>query len=100
MSWEQFLDFPNDDRAEYADGKTFVGPPPSFGHQEVRQRLRDLPKAQLGSAAIVGVGWRLPGERPRLRIAEACDGARHYRAAGVRQYWIVDPRDRVLDVFQ
>src|SRR5664280_1473653 len=105
---------------------------PSFGHQEVRQRLRDLPKAQLGSAAIVGVGWRLPGERPRLRIAEACDGAqqsadrrrgdrrttivievlspiaptissasrRNISRGGVRQYWIVDPRDRVLDVFQ
>jgi hypothetical protein len=56
MSWEQFLDLPDDDRAEYVDGKTFVGAPPSFGHQEVRQRLRDLPKAQLGSAAIVAVG--------------------------------------------
>ena len=64
--WEQFLDLPDDDRAEYLDGKTVVGPPPSFGHQEVRQRPRDLPKAPLGSAAIVGVGvgWRLPGEPP------------------------------------
>jgi len=133
MSWEQFLEIPDDERAEYVDGKAFVSPPPSFAHQEICQRLRDVLKAQLGAGAIVavGVGWRLPGERPRLRIpdamvlTEAPSGdvvttaptvvievlstnrtddlvrkSTEYLGAGVRQYWIVDPRDRVLDVFE
>src|SRR5664280_3392918 len=46
MSWEQFLEIPDDERAEYVDGKAFVSPPPGFAHQETCQRLRDVLKAQ------------------------------------------------------
>jgi hypothetical protein len=52
MSWEQFLEIPDDERAEYVDGKAFVSPPPGFAHQETCQRLRDGHglKAQLAQA--------------------------------------------------
>jgi Uma2 family endonuclease len=133
MSWEQFLALPDEARAEYSDGKAYVPPPPTFAHQEVCQRLRDVIKTQLGPSVVVAVGvaWQLPGDRQRLRVpdlmvlADVPPGdvvttaplvvvevlssnrsddlvrkSTEYLAAGVGQYWIVDHRDRVIDVFQ
>ena len=131
MSWAQFLAPPTDVRAEYADGKALVTPPPSFAHQEVCQRLRDVLKRTLGTTAVVavGVGWRLPGDALRLRIPDVMLLAEppsedvvtaaplvvfevlssnrtdnlvrkstEYLDAGASHYWVVDPRDRVIDV--
>ncbi len=133
MSWEQFLELPGDARAEYVDGKALVNPPPTYGHQKVCLRLRDILTAQLGAAATVAVavGWLFPGDRPRLRIPDLMvldsepagdlvteappvvvevlstnrvdDLVRkstEYLDAGAAQYWIIDPRDRVMDVFR
>ena len=133
MSWDQYLALPDDARAEYSDGKAYVPPPPTFAHQEVCQRLRDVIKTQLGPSVVVavGVGWQLPGDRQRLRVPDLMvladvplgdvvttaplvvvevlstnrsDDLVHksteYLAAGAGQYWIVDPRDRVVDVFR
>ena len=132
MSWEQFLALPDDARAEYADGRAYVNPPPSYAHQRICLRLRDLLVSRLGGRAVIvlGVGWRLPGGPPRLRIpdlmvlhgepsgdlvtdappvvVEVLSSNRgddlvrkstEYLRAGAGQYWIVDPRDRVVDVY-
>jgi hypothetical protein len=59
-------------RAEYSDGKAYVTPPPTFAHQEICQRLRDVIKTQLGRSVVVAVGvaWQLPGDRQRLRVPD------------------------------
>jgi Uma2 family endonuclease len=132
MSWEDFLELPEELRAEYSGGRAFVNPPAGFRHQQICLRLRDVLVAQLGASAVVAmaVGWRLPSDRPRLRIPDlmvlqappagdlvtdaptvvvevvstnrAHDYVRkvtEYLEAGAGQYWIVDPRDEVMDVF-
>ena len=61
MTWREFLDLPDDLRAEYVDGKALVHPPPSYTHQTICLRLRDLLFGRLGTQAIIAfaVGWRV-----------------------------------------
>lgn len=132
MEWEEFVRLPDDERAEYVDGRVFMTPPPTYGHQKICMLLRDVLTSQLQPPAIVavGVGWQLPGPVRRLRIpdvmvldSEPADGvvtsvprivvevlstnrsddlvrkSTEYLDAGAGQYWIIDPRDRALDVF-
>jgi Uma2 family endonuclease len=132
-TWDVYLALPDELRADYADGAVPVHALPTYGHQKLCLRLRDLLTAQLGDKAVValGVGWLLPGaagatvrvpdlmvmlEEPVTDIvtsappivAEVLSANRsddlvlkspEYLAAGVEQYWILDPRDRVLDLF-
>jgi hypothetical protein len=53
MSWEQFLEIPDDERAEYVDGKAFVSPPPGFAHQETWQ-APSSPSASAGGSPANG----------------------------------------------
>ncbi len=132
MEWDDFLQLPNDLRAEYVDGRVFMTPPPTYGHQKICMLLRDLLTSQLKPPATVavGVGWLLPGAVRRVRIPDVMvlDGepaddvvktvphivvevlstnrsddlvrkSTEYLDAGAGQYWIVDPRDRAMDVF-
>jgi predicted nucleic acid-binding protein len=57
MSWEQFLDLPDDDRAEYVDGKTVV----TAGRQH-RVRVMDLLIAATAKAHGVRLYTRNPGD--------------------------------------
>ena len=132
-SWDVYLALPDEMRADYADGVVPVHALPTYGHQKLCLRLRDLIADQLGDSAVValGVGWLLPGaagatvrvpdlmvmpEEPVTDIvtnappivAEVLSANRsddlvlkspEYLAAGVEQYWILDPRDRVMDLF-
>lgn len=132
MDWDEFVRLPDDVRAEYVDGRVFMTPPPTYGHQKICLLLRDVLRSQLQPPATVavGVGWQLPGPVRRVRIPDVMvlDGepvddvvqtvpqivvevlstnrsddlvrkSTEYHDAGAGQYWIVDPRDRALDVF-
>jgi Uma2 family endonuclease len=131
MSWERYWSLPEEIRAEYSDGRAFVTPTASFRHQLVSQRLCDVLRRDLPSAAVAqAVGWRLVEEPPRLPIpdvtvlggppagdvvadppavvievlstnrgADLVRKATEYLDAGAGQYWIVDPRDRVIECF-
>jgi len=72
MTYEQYLDLPDEVRAEYVDGEALMNLAPSFRHQEVCLRLADLLRAQLGPAAVVAlaVGWQLADRAPKLRIPD------------------------------
>lgn len=72
MSYERFLELPDELRAEYVDGEAIGNPPPSFRHQMICLRLRDLLIAQLGGEAVVAldVGWRVTEDGPVLRIPD------------------------------
>ena len=133
MTWREFLDLPDNLRAEYVDGKALVNPPPSYPHQTTCLRLRDLLVGRLGTQVIIAlaVGWQVFQEARHLRIPDLMlleaepDGpvvttpppvvvevlstnrsedlvrkSTEYLEAGVGQYWIVDPRDRVIDVYE
>lgn len=129
-SYAEYLDLPDDLRADYVNGEVQVNPPPSFAHQRICQRLRDLLVATVPRDLVaVAVGWQLSDEPPHVRIPDVAvlasepagtlitepplaavevlstsrtddlvRRATEYLRAGVGQYWIVDPRDEVLDV--
>lgn len=130
-SFEEYLALPDDLRAEYVDGAILMNPPPSFRHQMICLRLRDLLVSALPDAiVVVSAGWQMGSGNPRVRIpdlavlaAEPLENliteapvvavevlstnrsddlvrkSAEYLEAGVGQYWIVDPRDGVVDVF-
>ena len=132
MTYEQFLELPDDMRAEYSGGEAIMTPAPSFRHQKACRAMADLLTDQLAGGAVVAlaVGWSLASRSPTLRIpdvlvlAEEPDGdlvtaapvvvvevlstnrgndlvrkSAEYLAAGAGQYWVVDPRDRVVSVY-
>ena len=59
MSWPAFLVLPDGDRVEFSQGHAIVSPPPTFAHQEICQRLRDILRSGLGADTVVAVatGW-------------------------------------------
>lgn len=129
-SYAQYLDLPDDLRANYVNGEVLMDPPPSYAHQRICQRLRDLLVATVPRDLIaVAVGWQLSDDPPHVRIPDVAVLASEpagslitepplvavevlstnrtddlvrksteYLRAGVGQYWIIDPRDEVLDV--
>jgi Uma2 family endonuclease len=132
MSWEEYWALPDELRAEYSDGRAFVSAAPVYRHQKVSMRLaavlqRDLPDLEV----VVGAGWRMVDQPPRLRIPDVAvlraapvgdvitepplvvievlssnrtddlvRKATEYLDAGAGQYWIVDPRDNVIDCYR
>lgn len=131
VSYQAYLDLPDELRAEYVNGVVIVNPPPSFVHQRICLRLRDALVTALPSAVVaVAVGWKLSPDRQDIRIpdvavldAEPAEDlvavppllvvevlstnrsddlvrkSTEYLDAGAGQYWIMDPRDRVLDAY-
>ena len=131
MSWEDYLDLPDDTRAEYADGFVYVSPSPTYGHQWICRQLSEVLRVAFPSAdVIIAAGWTSTAARRWLRVPDVSvlraaphgdhitdppviavevmssnrsdDRVRKYAEyfeAGAEQYWIVDPRDRAIDVF-
>lgn len=132
MPWHAFLALREDRRVEYSEGVAIVNPPPTFAHQEICQRLRDVLKSSLGDHSVVAVatGWvnasinwtRIPDlmvlakapaggdvvtAPPAVAIEVLSTNRRddlvaksvEYHREGAEQYWIVDPRDRLIDVY-
>ncbi len=132
MSWGEFLARPDGERAEYSEGVAIMSPPPTFEHQEICQRLRDVLKSCLGTDSVVAVatGWvhasanwaRIPDlmvlpsppaggdvvTDPPFVVIEVLSSNRRddlvtksveYHREGAGQYWVVDPRERAIDVY-
>lgn len=130
-SYADYLALADGLRAEYVDGEVLVNPPPSYLHQMICLRLRDLLLAGLpGALVVVAAGWQMAADSPQVRIPgvavlaaepqgaliseaplvviEVLSTSRHddlvrksgeYLGAGVGQYWVLDPRDQVFDIF-
>lgn len=93
MTWEQYWELSDDLRAEYSDGEVIVNPAPSVRHQQISRRLANVLEAQLdGAVVVVEV---LSGNRQEDLVRRSVE----YLAAGAGQYWVVDPRDRRVDVY-
>lgn len=131
MSFADYLDLPDELRAEYVDGEAIMGPPPTYEHQQICQRVVTLLNAEVAEPLVVvaAAGWHLSEDRIRIpdvmvlrqapagplvteaplvtvevlstnRSEDLVRKSTEYLEAGVGQYWIVDPRDRVIDVFE
>lgn len=131
VSYAEYLSLPDILRAEYVNGEVLVNPPPSFAHQKICLRIRDLLVAVVPRDLVaVAVGWQVSSDPPHVRIPDVAVLRREpaggliteaplvaievlstnrsddlvrksaeYHEAGVGQYWVIDPRDEVLDVF-
>ena len=129
MSWEQYTELPEDPRVEFLDGRLLVSPSPSRVHQNAARRLAAALEPVLPEDLRVTTAWswrtasaefipdvmvhahtaettRFTGT-PQL-VVEVLSGNRgddlvlksaRYAAAGLPHYWVLDPRDRVLDTY-
>jgi Uma2 family endonuclease len=127
LTYEDYLLFPEDrQRHEILDGEHYVTPAPSMGHQGVSMYLSEklgffVREHRLGRVfaapadllfvsnerAAILTQANVQGA-PDLLIEILSDSTRRrdetlkrdrYERAGVREYWIVDPRRRVVRVF-
>lgn len=130
MSWEEYVALGTEPRTEYVEGKVLVSPRPSKRHQRIARRLADGIEDVLPAGFEVSTDWswmigddefapdvmvlaetdedvRFTGT-PVLAIevlssnrsSDLVMKAFKYAAAGLPQYWVVDPRDEVLDAFE
>lgn len=78
MSYEEYLDLPEDVRAEYVDGEVVVTPPPRLSHQKAEMRLGvTLSNAFPGLTVVGEAGLSTAPTRkrvPDLMIFAAADG--------------------------
>ncbi|WP_183095036.1 Uma2 family endonuclease [Nocardioides stalactiti] len=128
MSWEEYLATPEHPRHEWVDGMAVVSPDPVWRHERVARKLANLFDAVDGLYGSSGGNVKLPENRVRIPDALATtqpeglfieqpvlvvevlspstrseDLVRkppEYAAAGIEQYWIVDPAQRSLEVKQ
>jgi Uma2 family endonuclease len=130
MSWEEYTRLGDDVRAEYIDGRAVMTPSPSRRHQDASRRLAQALDEVVPPTHRVTLAWswrvghdefvpdimvhpqtdediRFTG-LPAL-VVEVLSTNRgddlvrktaKYAAAGLTQYWILDPRDRVLDAYE
>jgi Uma2 family endonuclease len=129
MSWEEYTRLGEDVRAEYIDGRAVMTPSPSRQHQDAARRLAQAIEAVLPAGYGVTMGWSWKPRRdefvPDVLVYPQTDEVvrytglpvlvvevlstnrgddlvrktQKYAAVGLPHYWIVDPRDRVLDAY-
>lgn len=116
-------------RGEYIDGALVMTPSPSSQHQNICHRLVTMLEAVRGEDEVVaGWAWSIGGDElipdvmvhphtedsarftgmPHLvvevlsgnRVDDLVVKATKYAAAGLRDYWVVDPRDHLVECFQ
>lgn len=129
MSWEEYTRLGDDVRAEYIDGRAVMAPSPTRRHQDAARRVAQALDAVVPATHRVTLAWSWRVGRdefvpdvmvhpqtdedirftglPAL-VVEVLSSNRgddlvrktvKYAAAGLPHYWILDPRDRVLDAY-
>lgn len=126
MSWEEYLATPEHPRHEWVDGVVVVSPDPVWRHQHVARKLANAFDDVDGLYGSISGNIRLPGNRVRIpdayattktegrfidkpvlvvevlspstRSEDLLRKAPEYAAAGIEQFWIVDPEHRTLEV--
>lgn len=126
MSWEEYLALPEHPRAEWVDGEVVVSPDPVWRHQRIARKLANAFDEVPGLLGSTSGNIRLPGNRVRIPDAFATTApgelfierpelvvevlspstrsedllrkAPEYAAAGIGQFWLVDPDARTLEV--
>lgn len=126
MSWEEFLATPEHPRHEWVDGIVVVSPDPIWRHQRAARKLANAFDEVDGLYGSSSGNIKLPGNRVRIpdayattkpeglfiekpvlvvevlspstRSEDLLRKAPEYAAAGIGQYWIVDPDHRSLEV--
>ena len=102
-TWEDVLRMPDDgNRYEFIGGRLYMTPAPVTRHQRVVMRLcsalsRILVDSRHGEAFCAPLLVEFPGTGDRVQPDLLfISNARH----GVREYWIVDPDEDVVDVWR
>lgn len=126
MSWDEYVALPAHPRTEWVDGEAVVTPDPAWRHQRIARKLANAFDAVDGLFGSTSGNIRLPGNRVRIPDAYATTGpaelfvdspelvvevlspstrsedllrkAPEYAAAGIGQFWVVDPDLRTLEV--
>ncbi|WP_182377948.1 Uma2 family endonuclease [Nocardioides sp. WS12] len=126
MSWEDYLATPEHPRHEWVDGVVVVSPDPVWRHQRVARKLANVFDEVDGLYGSTSGNIKLPHNRVRIpdayattkpeglfieqpvlvvevlsqstRSEDLLRKAPEYAAAGIEQYWIVDPEHRTLEV--
>jgi Uma2 family endonuclease len=130
MSWEEYTRLGDDVRAEYIDGRAVMTPRPSRRHQDAARRIAQALDEVVPRTHRVTLAWSWRTRRDEfvpdvmvhpetdedvrftglpVLVVEVLSSNRgddlvrktvKYAAAGLPHYWIVDPRDRVLDAYE
>ena len=128
MSWEEYLATPEHPRHEWVDGIVVVSPDPIWRHQRISMRLAWQFEQVDGLYGSISGNIKLPGNRVRIpdayattkpeglfieqpvlvvevlsrstRSEDLLRKAPEYAAAGIGQYWIVDPERRTLELLR
>jgi Uma2 family endonuclease len=126
MSWEEYLATPAHPRHEWVDGVVVVSPDPIWRHQRIARKLANTFDEVDGLYGSISGNVKLPANRVRIpdayattkpeglfieepvlvvevlsrstRSEDLIRKAPEYAAAGIGQFWVVDPEHRTLEV--